>query len=327
MTNLRSEEEILNLWSDSKGKYMVSICCTAYNHELYIEDAITGFLMQETNFPFEILIHDDASTDHTKKIIEKYEKKYPQIIKPIYQTENQYSQGKRINYTFNYTRAKGKYIALCEGDDYWTHKDKLQKQVDVLENNEQLMLCIHATSVLNVTENIITSNKVNQGSTGDLFYAVDVINGGGDFGHTSSFVFRRDMIVEPPQWFLEAPSGDTPLRLLSGHLGAIYYLDENMSVYRKGIDGSWTNRIQDDKKYVSHWTRNFKLYESYNNFTEFKYSKEIDKMLRQIAYKISMKTNYFNQGQDQYIYSKLKTTDKLKLIIKRNWLFKKFRKK
>ncbi|HHX61228.1 MAG TPA: glycosyltransferase [Epulopiscium sp.] len=99
---------------------LVSICCLAYNHEKFIRQALDGFIMQESNFPIEVLIHDDASTDDTANIIREYEKKYPEIIKPIYQTENQYSKGVGISVTYNFPRAKGKYIAMCEGDDYWT---------------------------------------------------------------------------------------------------------------------------------------------------------------------------------------------------------------
>lgn len=116
-------------------KPLVSIGCITYNHEKYIRDAIKGFLMQKTTFPFEILIHDDASTDGTADIIREYEKKYPDKIKPIYQMENQYSKGIPISATYQFPRARGKYIALCEGDDYWTDPYKLQKQVDFLEKN------------------------------------------------------------------------------------------------------------------------------------------------------------------------------------------------
>jgi len=101
---------------------LVSICCLTYNHAPYIRDAIEGFLMQKTNFPVEILIHDDASTDGTADIIREYETRYPDIIKPIYQTENQYSKGVKISWEYQFSRARGKYIALCEGDDYWTDK-------------------------------------------------------------------------------------------------------------------------------------------------------------------------------------------------------------
>jgi len=116
---------------------LVSISCITYNHENYIRDTIEGFLMQKTNFNFEVLIHDDASTDYTAEIIREYEKKYPDIIKPIYQKENQYSKGVKISPKIQYPRAKGKYIAGCEGDDYWTDSYKLQKQVDFLEANPE----------------------------------------------------------------------------------------------------------------------------------------------------------------------------------------------
>jgi len=128
---------------------MVSIDCITYNHEDYIRDTIDSFLMQKTNFNYEILIHDDASTDRTAEIITEYQKKYPDIIKPIFQKQNQYSQGvKHISYKFNHTRAKGKYIAFCEGDDYWIDENKLQKQVDFLETNPECTFCFHNAIVL-----------------------------------------------------------------------------------------------------------------------------------------------------------------------------------
>src|SRR5690625_3999133 len=103
------------------NKQIVSISCITYNQSSYIRQCLDGFLMQKCNFKFEVLIHDDASTDNTADIIKEYQAKYPDIIKPIYQAENQYSKGVRgINIRFNFPRAQGKYIALCEGDDYWT---------------------------------------------------------------------------------------------------------------------------------------------------------------------------------------------------------------
>jgi glycosyltransferase involved in cell wall biosynthesis len=120
---------------------LVSICCLTYNHAEYIRNAIDGFLMQKTTFPFEILIHDDASTDNTAQIIREYELQYPHLIFPIYQKENQYSKGRRLTLRFNVPRARGKYIALCEGDDFWTDHYKLQKQVEFLEANPEYGLC------------------------------------------------------------------------------------------------------------------------------------------------------------------------------------------
>lgn len=117
-----------------KKDIVVSICCITFNHASFIRECLEGFFMQKCDFEYEILIHDDASTDGTQEIIKEYQEKFPQIIKPIFQTENQYSKGNRsINSKFNFPRAKGKYIAICEGDDYWTDPLKLQKQVDFLE--------------------------------------------------------------------------------------------------------------------------------------------------------------------------------------------------
>lgn len=119
---------------------IVSIICLAYNHAQYIKSTLDGFVMQKTDFPIEVLIHDDASTDETADIIREYEKKYPAIIKPIYQKENQYSKKVPIGVTYIYPKVKGKYIALCEGDDYWTDPLKLQKQVDFLESHPDYAL-------------------------------------------------------------------------------------------------------------------------------------------------------------------------------------------
>ena len=128
---------------------LVSISCITYNHASYIRECLDGFLMQQCDFKFEVLIHDDASTDSTQEIIKEYQQKYPDIIKPIFQKVNQWSQGVRgMNATYNYSRAKGKYIALCEGDDYWTDPLKLQKQVDFLEENKEYVACQHARIVI-----------------------------------------------------------------------------------------------------------------------------------------------------------------------------------
>ena len=115
-----------------QNEIMVSVFCLAFNHENYIRQTIDSILDQKTSFPFEILIHDDASTDRTAEIIREYERRAPGIVRPIYQQNNQYSQGKNNLYEFMMPRARGKYFAFCECDDYWTDPDKLQKQVDYL---------------------------------------------------------------------------------------------------------------------------------------------------------------------------------------------------
>lgn len=119
----------------------VSIACITFNHEKFIRDAIEGFLRQETTFPVEVLIHDDVSTDRTAEILREYEQRFPNLILPIYQKENQYSQGINPYIKFLFPRARGKYIAICEGDDYWTDPQKLHKQVKIFLNHPDTIIC------------------------------------------------------------------------------------------------------------------------------------------------------------------------------------------
>lgn len=142
----------------SEVKPLVAIHCLVYNHESYLRDCFEGFVMQQTNFPFVAIVHDDASTDGSAAIIREYEKKYPDIIKPIYETENQYSKhdgslGRIMNAAIEATGAK--YVAMCEGDDYWTDPQKLQKQVDFMEANTEYSMCFHKVEVLSHNSNDI----------------------------------------------------------------------------------------------------------------------------------------------------------------------------
>ena len=128
---------------------LVSVCVITYNHCDYIRQCFDGILMQQTNFPFEIIVNDDCSTDGTAEIIKEYELNHPTLFKVTYQKENQYSKGVRGMFPkFCFPRAKGKYIALCEGDDYWTDPLKLQKQVDFLESNLDYVLVCHQYRIM-----------------------------------------------------------------------------------------------------------------------------------------------------------------------------------
>ena len=130
---------------------LVSICCITYNHRDFIRDALDGFLSQRTDFPYEILINDDASTDGTADIIREYEQKYPEKIRALLQTENQYSKGiTNPSGAFNFPRVRGRYVAMCEGDDYWTDPEKLQKQVDYMEAHPDCSLCFHSARIITV---------------------------------------------------------------------------------------------------------------------------------------------------------------------------------
>ncbi|WP_031311311.1 glycosyltransferase family 2 protein [Stutzerimonas stutzeri] len=143
----KSEQALMAAWGDRRVP-LLSIVCLAYNHAAFISETLDGFLRQETTFPFEIIVHDDASTDATATIIREYAARYPQIIKPIYQTENQYRKGVPFS-TRLFAQAHGKYIAYCEGDDYWTDPRKLQIQVDFLEKHRDYVMTYHDAFMFN----------------------------------------------------------------------------------------------------------------------------------------------------------------------------------
>lgn len=132
----------------------VSVCCLSYNHEKYIRQCLDSIVMQQTTFPFEVLVHDDASKDNSQQIILEYAEKYPNIIKPILQKENQFSKGKGILGPFLCPKCTGKYVAFCECDDYWTDPLKLQKQVDFLETHNEYIFCCHRFTIFEENYNI-----------------------------------------------------------------------------------------------------------------------------------------------------------------------------
>lgn len=125
---------------------LVVVWCITYNQKAFIRDALNGFLIQKTNFPIEVVVHDDASSDGTTEIVMEYAEKYPELFTPMIETENQWKKGglKRIITIMNEYHRRGKYIAFCEGDDYWTDENKLQYQVDYLENHHEYSMCFHS---------------------------------------------------------------------------------------------------------------------------------------------------------------------------------------
>ncbi len=246
----KTEQEIIQNWKHDIDKPVVGICCATFNHENFISKALDSFLMQETDFPFEVLINDDCSTDNTAKIIIEYEKKYPNIIKPIYQKENQYSKGIKINSVFNFPRAKGNYIALCEGDDYWTDKNKLQIQIDEMEKYPDIDLSFHYASEL--IDNKIGKTISKHSNKNHIVSTSEVIFGGGFFMPTASLIIKKSTIENLPDWFYkDAPVTDVIYQIF-GSLNGSLYINKNMSIYRRGESGSWSQMNKSIEKRISH---------------------------------------------------------------------------
>lgn len=213
------------------SEIMVSIRCAVYNHEKYIRDCLDGFVMQKTNFRFEAIVHDDASTDNTASIIKEYAEKYPDIIKPIYETENQYSKHDGSIRRIMDVEMRGKYIAMCEGDDYWTDPLKLQKQVDFMENNLEVGLCC-SKSVVFVDED--NEYKEEKGTLDCEKYST-ILLGYNDL-NTATTLFRKDLWLccqselnnkLPQDLFF-----DTAYWYWFARNSKIKYFDEVYSVYR-----------------------------------------------------------------------------------------------
>jgi glycosyltransferase involved in cell wall biosynthesis/ribosomal protein S18 acetylase RimI-like enzyme len=220
---------------DNPAKPTVTISCLTYNHASFVRNAVESFLMQKTTFPFEILIHDDASTDGTADVIREYEQKYPALIFPIYQLENQYSKGVKISFTHQFPRARGKYIALCEGDDYWTDPLKLQKQVDFLEANPEYALCFHKVKNLvnnELQEEEVIEKRYQSISDKNRIGVLDLLEHG-NFIHTCSVVYRNQEIGFPFE-LQSSPVGDYFLFILLSEKGLLHRIDEYMGVYRRG---------------------------------------------------------------------------------------------
>ncbi|MDU5111650.1 MAG: glycosyltransferase [Clostridium sp.] len=305
------------------NKPLVSISCITYNHEKYISDALYSFLMQKTDFDFEILIHDDASTDRTADVIKDYQRRYPNIIKPIYQTENQYSKGRRrIFYLFNDSRAVGKYIALCEGDDFWTDPYKLQKQVDYMQKNPECSMCIHSADIVD-GDRKLQGIKVRPYKENRTVLIDDLIMGGGGFCATASIMYCKKDIENLPQFFMDAHVADYPLQLILASKGQVYYIDESMSAYRVGIQGAWTTNLYSGKdsreKDIKNCENDIKLLKGFNIYTMHRYKKTIDLVIKNrqmLILLISRKKGEIKKSQCREYYNNLKINYKFKINIK-----------
>lgn len=259
-------------------KVDLSVWMIAYNHEDYINQALDSILKQNVSFNIEIVIGEDCSTDNTRKLIEDYKILYPELVKPIYYDEN---KGIQKNFAHVMEQCKGKYIALCEGDDYWTDPHKLQKQFDFLEANPSYSMCCHGTvevdqegkvfKVANRDEPEITLSQVLQE---------------GWFIRTASMVFRRVALKGGfPDFFYTSYSTDYILQIMLLKQGNAWYLPEVMAAYRHHAGGvSKSNKaIQFER-----WNRKISLLDQLNSFTGNKHEKEIKFHKRAIVKAISI---------------------------------------
>ena len=231
--------------------YLLSVRLMVFNHEPYIREAIEGILKQKTTFPIEVVIGDDFSTDKSLEIIKEYQSTSTIHFKILERKEgdtywqNRQKLGRLHNFYNILENCSGKYIALLDGDDYWTDSSKLQKQVDFLENNTDFAICFHNMEIANESKPSIvalTNSKQQESVSTNV-----VLASKGNFIFTASVVFRKP-IAEYPEWLTNLPIGDYPIHLYNAQFGKIKYINQVMGVYRVHESGTW-GIVSKEKQY------------------------------------------------------------------------------
>lgn len=228
-----TEKEIMQNWERNKyNKPEVTIWCIAFNHEKFIAQCLDSFLMQKTNFPFEIVVHDDASCDCTADIICKYAECFPTIVRVIVEEKNVFSMGESVFGRVMLDNVRAKYVATCEGDDYWSNPYKLQIQHDFMEKNKEYSMVGHLTKSIDQNNNRITTFVNSVPGEYDK-----KMNGKWQFfAHYSSYFYKNvfmDMTTEECDKYFDVPiAGDRKLPVLLMKYGRLFVLPEEMSVYR-----------------------------------------------------------------------------------------------
>lgn len=257
---LPSETQIMSAWKTRVDAPLVSVICITYNHERYIEDALRGFLIQVTDFPFEIIVHDDASNDRTAEILNRYQSLYPHIIKPIFQTVNQYATSPGIPISRCLEAAAGEYIALCEGDDFWIHPLKLKKQINALsDSRHQSELCFHSAIRIDATnENRKIIGRYARRSS--LVSAESIIKHTHGQIPTASLVLTRAAARRYCEFLRDNPRlpvGDIYLQAIAAARDGALFIAETMSVYRIFAEGSWSARTRNSSVKIAHALKRF----------------------------------------------------------------------
>lgn len=222
---------------------LVSVCVITYQHAPFIRQCLDNILAQETTFAFEVVIGEDESTDRTREICIEYARKHPDKIRLFLRSRAlsglaAYGATRRLNGPWTRRAARGRYVALCEGDDYWTAHDKLQKQVDFLERHPECSMCFHDALVVHEAGSQPPRLSCGPDPMRPFYDVNDLLRE--NFIQTASIFYRRSALPDPPPpWWYRMPIGDWPLLVLIARNGLVGYLPETMSVYRLHEGGVW----------------------------------------------------------------------------------------
>ncbi len=296
---------------------MVSVFCTTYNQKKYIAKCLESMVNQKTNFPYEIIVRDDASTDGTSDIVREFGAKYPDKIVPFIQPENLFQRGlEHISFEKMFRMSKGKYIAVCDGDDFWTDENKLQKQVDFMESHPDYSMCGHAAYFARDDDSLRTDRffRLAMGS-GDLTIE-EVISKWAMA--TTSLMYRKSCrtdIIFPYRG--NCVNDDYAMMVYMALKGKIYYSDELMGAYRLSANGSISQRLLEDKEFLKKYSTEFAdMLDRIDSYTQGRYSDLLQKQKR-----ITMFDMYLNLADSknlkQYkdVYKTACKTTKIRYIL------------
>ena len=319
-----SQDEIVKNWKKEYTSPVVSVVCITYNQEDYISSALDGFLKQKTDFPFEVLVHDDASTDRTTQIVKAYERKYPEIVKAVYEKENQYSRGRDILLDIMLPKISGQYVATCEGDDYWESTNKLQKSFDYLSTHPKCSMVSHSTDMYvgeSTERRHYTPKFLNRG--GILRSELIIIEN--NLIHTSSHFYRKDFLTRNLPVFLRMEKlgevYDVVYVMMAATEGYIYILPDVLSIYRFRSKNSWNIRVaEDDAKMIEALLIQCKCAKLINHYRHYCFDtilNERNRRSRFLIYKLKGDVRKLRRKEFQDLFCKMGVFDWAIIMIKK----------
>ena len=309
------KEENLFLLNDYKPvgeTVVVSVICLCFNHAKYLRRCFEGFLKQKVNFNVEILVHDDASTDDSQKIIREYERKYGNIFIGLFESYNQYCKGINIETDIMSKHIKGKYVAFCEGDDYWDDPYKLFKQVKALENNSNINFVVHKVKCVDLDGKLLRNipNDINKTAVLDRKEIVPKIIESYMF-HTTSYFFKAidylHYCKNKPAFAKKMTVGDYPLQLYFSNLGKTLYINECMSTHVDNVPDSWTRKMRTDNNELQeqHSINMIESLELFDEYTNHEFHESFNKRLDSTTMHNLYKNKKYREILSNKKYSKL----------------------
>lgn len=296
----------------------VTVVCRTYNHERYIRQCLESLVSQETDFNYEIIVHDDASTDATASIVKEFEEKYPNLVKPIYQKENQYQKKVDTYKEWILPKSKGEFLAMCEGDDFWTDPKKLQKQYDFMSQHPEYSLCGHGAYYANEDGSLLSGRYFTAAEETKTIPTEEVL--GGWKMATASLMYRKDLraAATPIPFKGDCPNGDFALAVYMALHGKVYYINDLMCAYRRVSVGSlgWNWRMDPEKAKAAK-IKFLEMLDRIDAYSEYKYHNIIENFKKDEQFQLHLLCgNYKEAKKDKEHFSTFSSKRKIKLFLR-----------